>query len=216
MTIDLFDVDPDRVLVDGRLCWRWPDGRTFPVIRGGDGPEDPPADPPKNEWKPPTSQEELNRLIEDRLNRDRKDRPTDDELKTLRDKAAKFDEAEVAQMSELERERTLREAAETAAAAAAESLKATKIEAAIIAAAKDAVDPTVVARLIIGDPDNAVTIDDAGQVTGADTAVSTLLKDKPYLAGKRPAPDLGQGSDSETGKPNGVEAGRALYEQRRK
>jgi hypothetical protein len=38
-------LDPQLVYVDGRPRWRFADGFTLPVVRGGDGPEDPDDDP---------------------------------------------------------------------------------------------------------------------------------------------------------------------------
>lgn len=60
-------------------------------------------------FTPPASQDELNRIIEARLARERgKFADYDD----LREKATKFDEAQQASLSEIERERQAREAAE--------------------------------------------------------------------------------------------------------
>lgn len=220
MNIGDLDVDPARVVIGGRLHYKWPSGRTFPVIQGGDGPDDPPTDPPEG-WTPPASQEELDRIIEDRLNRDRKARKPavdDTELEELRRKAGEFDKLEAENQTELEREKTLRQAAEARLTQVENESKRTKIEAALVAAASGkAVDPAVVAQLILGDPNNAVTIDDAGQVTGADTAVTTLLESKPYLAQKvGTPPPMGQGRnrDGDPGKPSGIAAGYELHKQR--
>lgn len=174
-------------------------------------------------WKPPASQEEFDRIIEDRLNRDRKARKPavdDAELTELRRKAGEFDKLEAENQTELERERTLREAAEARVTQVENESKRTKIEAALVAAASGkAVDPAVVAQLILGDPNNAVTIDDAGQVTGADTAVTTLLESKTYLAQTNGStPSFGQGRDrgpgGGPGKPSGIAAGYELHKQR--
>lgn len=215
--MNTLDIEPQHVLIDGRLCYRWPDGRTFPVIRGGadDGgkPDDPPGD--KNEFKPPATQAEFDRIIEERLNRDRKGRPTADELTELRDKANKFDAAELAGKTELEQERALREAAEKGAVEALAKAKQFKLEAAIVAAAGKSADPDLVTQVILADPDKyAVTIDDAGQVTGAETAVAALLEAKPYLAGKQPDPEMGQGR-GDADKPTGLAAGMARAQARR-
>ena len=41
--------DPQLVLMDGRPQWRFADGRTLPVVRGGDGPDDPDDDDPDDD-----------------------------------------------------------------------------------------------------------------------------------------------------------------------
>ncbi|WP_407316650.1 hypothetical protein UQW22_09920 [Isoptericola halotolerans] len=65
------------------------------------------------EFKAPESQEELNRIIESRLARERAKFADYDDLKS---KAERFDKAEEANLSELEKERKAREAAEQKAA----------------------------------------------------------------------------------------------------
>ncbi len=61
------------------------------------------------EWKPPATQEEFNAIITKRIERERAKFADYD---TLREKAAKFDEVEQANKTELEKERERAEAAE--------------------------------------------------------------------------------------------------------
>lgn len=42
-------LDPQLVVIDGRPRWRFADGFTLPVVRGGDGPADDPADDPDDD-----------------------------------------------------------------------------------------------------------------------------------------------------------------------
>jgi hypothetical protein len=74
--------------------------------------EEKPAEGEENkapEFKAPSSQEEFDRMVADRLNRERAKFA---DYNDLRAKAAKFDEAEQANKTELEREREARAAAE--------------------------------------------------------------------------------------------------------
>lgn len=221
MDLDVLEMPPTRMLILGQPHWRWPDGTTAPVISGGDGDGDGDGDDPP-EFQPITSQEEFDRMVSDRLKRERKKFPSAEELEELRTKAKAFDDAQQEQQSELDRERSSRETAEQERDRLREENRRIKIEAAIIAAASGkAEDPATVATLILADPDHtdAVTIDDAGQVTGADTAVTTLLEQKPFLAasgGGRKAVDQGQGKErgQQGARPTGLAAGRELYQQR--
>lgn len=235
--VDLLDTTPRLIKIGGKLKHVWADGRVTPVIRGGDGPDDGGAGAGQGDggqggsgdggqggsFKPITSQEEFDRMVQSRIDRAirsaRQGLPSDDELAEIRRKAEAHDAAEAANLSELERERNRAEAAEAAAQAASERAERLARRSAIIAEASkaNAVDPDVVAELLAGT--DAVTIDDAGQVTGADTAVKTLLEDKPFLVaanGTSGRVDLGQGrsrGDGE-GRSSGLAAGRERWEQR--
>ena len=63
------------------------------------------------------------------------------------------------------------------------------------AAKANAIDPDEIVTLLETD---AVTIDDAGMVTGADSAVANLLERKPHLVrqGNQPPPDFDAGTRS--------------------
>lgn len=229
--VDLLDTTPTTILVGGNRKHLWCDGTITPVVSGGDGPEGGGGGSGSgggdggqggDAFRPITSQDELNRVVQDRIRRAREEAlkgvPTGDELEELRRKAKAHDDAEAANQSELERERTRADEAEKQARAAAERAERVARRSAIIAEASKAgaVDPEVVADLLAST--NAVTIDDAGQVTGADTAVQTLLTEKPFLAatGGTGSVDTGQGRDrgDRGGKPSGLAAGRERYEQR--
>ncbi len=152
------------------------------------------------EYTPPATQADLDRIISDRLARVKPKAP--DDYKDLQAKAARLDELEAANRTELENAQTALAAATQRAEAAEQAGQLAKIHAAVLTEAGKlgAVDPEAVLALLSND---AVTIDDAGRVTGADTAVKALLESKPYLQstptaptppGFPPAPDLGQGS----------------------
>lgn len=130
-------------------------------------------------WKPPESQAALDRIVQDRLARERAKFGDYDEAKA---KAAKFDELEAASASDLEKATKRAEAAEAKATAATErAVSALRTSAVRDHASKlGAVDADAVLALI---PKDAVTVGDDGQVAGAEEAVKALLSAKPYLVG---------------------------------
>ena len=77
-------------------------------------------------WKAPASQEELDRIIQDRLARDRKNFADYDDLKA---KAEKFDQAQQASKTDIEKATERATTAETTAAA--ETLRADRAEVAL-------------------------------------------------------------------------------------
>lgn len=140
----------------------------------------PPADPPAPPaFKAPQTQEEFDRMLGPRLQREREKFADYDDLKA---KAARL--ATIEQENETETERLRREATEATrrAEGMAWTLADQVIRSAVTneAAKAGAVDVDAVITLL---DKNAVTIDDAGRVTGADTAVAELLAAKPYLKG---------------------------------
>lgn len=187
----------------------------YPVA-GGDGSGEPPAgDPPAGgppAGDPPAgdpaagdkrfTQADLDRVVQERLARDRRDRPSDDELAQLREKAGKFDEHEQANRSELERAQQALAEAEQKATEAQSTAHRTLRNAAIVAEAakQGALDPGDVVALLsnsnfkvaAGDQEHEVTVGDDGQVTGAEQAVTALLEQKKHLVGER-TPDPGPG-----------------------
>lgn len=174
-----------------------------------------PETPPKPEWTPPASQDELNRIIGARVAQERAQHPTADELAELRRKAGEFDALEDANRTELDRERESRQTAETAAQQATERLRQVRIEAAVMAAASGkAIDPAIVTRLVLSDPSYAVTIDDADQVTGAESAVASLIEKNPFLGSRTPEPNLGQGGAPRNPQQSGLQAGMELVRSR--
>ncbi|AYN57411.1 head scaffolding protein [Arthrobacter phage Constance] len=70
---------------------------------GGDG---------GNTWTPPATQEEFNRIISERLGRERSKYA---DYADLKNKASQFDELTASQQTELQREQTLRQTAENTA-----------------------------------------------------------------------------------------------------
>jgi hypothetical protein len=129
------------------------------------------------------TQADVDRIVQDRLARAKSAPPADYE--DLKAKAAKFDELDAANKSELEKAQEAARKATEERAKAVERANAALRRGAVTAAAvkAGAVDPDAVLALIAQD---AVTVGDDGQVTGAEEAVTSLLKDKPYLVGKQP------------------------------
>jgi hypothetical protein len=132
------------------------------------------------------TQAQLDKILEDRLARQRAQFGDVDELKA---KASRLDELEASQQSEAEKQRAAREKAEQKAADAEQRANQT-LEAAndrlrraavVAEAAKQgAVDGEDVFRLLDA---SKLTIDDDGNVQGADVAVKGLLEAKPHLIG---------------------------------
>lgn len=160
-----------------------------------------PTDPaaPTDPTPPPAdkvlTQADVDRIVQERLTRERQKFADYDDLKS---KATKLDELEQANKTELEKLLARAEAAEKQAAEAAERAKASTLRAAVVSAATaaGAVDPDAVLALINHD---AVTIGDDGQVTGADEAVKALLASKPYLVGKTPVQGAADGGPRGSG-----------------
>lgn len=157
-------------------------------------PPAPGADPPAPIGEPDRTftQADVDKIVQDRLARVKTTPPADyDDLKA---KAAKLDEIEAANKSELEKLQDALAAEQTKAATASERAQRALVRAAVVAEAQraGAVDPDAVLAML---PENAVTIGDDDQVTGADAAVKALLEAKPYLVGKptRPAPGSANG-----------------------
>lgn len=158
-------------------------------------PSDPPADPtpPADPQDPPKTftQEELDRILTDRLARDRKGREDYDDLKS---KLTALEEAEAerekAKLSETER----LEAEKAAALQAAEDAKSERdkaltaanqrlIKAEFRALARelniraDALDDAYKLADM-----SEVSVDDDGNIAGVEDVVKALLTNKPYLA----------------------------------
>jgi len=145
------------------------------------------------------SQTEVDRIVQDRLARERGKYGDYDDLKA---KAAKLDEIEQANASELEKAVKRAEEAESKAKTAGERADANARRAAVVAEATKAgaVDPDAVLALLAKD---AVTVGDDGQVTGAEEAVKALLEAKPYLVGSKTAPKAGSTGSAEGGARGG-------------
>lgn len=141
-----------------------------------------PTDPTPPPADKVLTQADVDRIVQERLTRERQKFADYEDLKS---KASKLDELEQANKSELEKMQARAEEAEKRATEASERAKASTLRAAIVDQANraGAVDADAVLALL--DP-NAVTIGDDGQVTGAEEAVAKLLESKPYLVGKTP------------------------------
>lgn len=143
------------------------------------------------------TQADLDRIVADRLTRERQKYADYDDLKT---KASQFDELQDAQKSELERERERAAQAESARAEAEKRARDALTRSAILAAAAGkVVDPDAAVRLIDVD---ALVFDDAGLPTNAGDLVAQLVESKPYLAAEpkvpaaeKPADQGGHGSN---------------------
>jgi hypothetical protein len=138
------------------------------------------------------TQAELDRVVQDRIARERSKYEGFDDLKK---KAEQFDKLQQDQLSELERANAAREKAQADATAAIDRANQTLIRAEILAAATKhkAVKPEHLHRLIDTD---TVTVGDDGQVTGAEEAVQAFLEANPEYVGKAAAPtgDVDQGA----------------------
>lgn len=180
---------------DGFAYWHEELGRIIPIIRGGDEtPEEKAereaaeaataaaAEAARNEKK--FSQADMDRHVGERLARDRKERPSDEEIAELRAAKTKLDELEQANQTDLEREKQRADAAEKARDDALEVAKKTRLETAIIAEAsktdRKVVDPKAVLSLI---DRSALTLDDDGNPTNIAEAMDALLTEKTYLVG---------------------------------
>lgn len=155
----------------------------------------PTAPAPEPAWTPPGSQAELDRIIGDRLARQKQQYADYDDIKA---RAAQLDELEAANATELEK---AQKAAADAAAArdqAVERANGALLRAAITNAASkaNAVDPDDVFALL---DKSTLTVGDDGQVSGVQDAVKALLEAKPHLVGK-PAP-VGSGDGGPQGTP---------------
>lgn len=137
------------------------------------------------------TQADVDKIIQDRLARVKQEPPADYE--DLKAKAAKLDDLEAANQSELDKLIARAETAEKTATEAQDKARQSDIRSAVIAAATTAgaVDPDAVLALL---PNDAVTVGDDGQVTGAEDAVTGLLESKPYLVGQAAEPQKQHGS----------------------
>lgn len=160
-------------------------------------PPTPPA-PPEGDGGSPDegktfTQADVDRIVQDRLTRERSKFADYDNLKT---KASEFDKLQSEQMSELEKAQERAAAAEKAKTEAEIEARQARTEAAVIAvAAGKVVDPDAAFRLI--DP-SQITYGDDGKPTNVTELLDQLIEDKPWLkpglppvAGEKPA---GQGA----------------------
>lgn len=157
-------------------------------------PVDPPAPAPKADPPEPKSfsQEDVDRIVQDRIARVKTEPPAD--YADLQAAAQKLADLEAANKTDLEKAQARADTAEAAATTATERAERILREASLVSAAATAgaVDPETVALLLAAS--DAVTVTD-GKVTGAADAVKQLLEDKPFLKTTgRPQGDADGGS----------------------
>lgn len=173
-----------------------------------------PAWHPRNEGEPEggegdakLTQADVDRIVKDRIARERAKFADYDDLKA---KAARADELEAAGQSELERLQTKvqtleqeRDAAKADADTARSDAQNLKVEAEIRKALpQDVVDPDVFLKLL---PRDQVTVGDDGQVTGHEDAIKALSEAHPFLVGtstQRTAPGPRDGGARGAPEPN--------------
>lgn len=152
-----------------------------------DAPVDVPADAaPERTF----TQEQVDRLIRDRLARQKAQFSDYDEIKA---RASKLDEIEEANKTELQKATDRLAALERQAAEAQQLARENSLRAAVVseAAKRNVVDPDAVLALL---DRKTLEFDDAGTPTNLGDAITSLLEAKTYLvAGTRPsgAADLG-------------------------
>lgn len=135
----------------------------------------------KNDGKTFT-QEQLNKIVEDRLRREKQTYLK--EQKVLLEKAKKYDELEEQNKTELQKLQELAEAEKTRAAQAEERLRAQTLQNKILSVAADlhVIDVDVVQMAL---EKQTFEVGDDGQPIGVEAAVKELLAAKPYLVGKQ-------------------------------
>ena len=188
----------------------------------------PPAGPPTPGTPAPTppappapaetfTQEDVNRIVAERITREKAKYVGFDDLK---DKAAKFDALQAENATELEK--AVAQAVETTRADAAKAMNNTLVRAEVKASAAAAQfhDPADAAALL-AEKFSQVPVDSSGEVdvTAAKALVDQLATDKPHLvktAGSGPpAPLPGQGTPPAAPKTGSVTAGADEYRRRK-
>lgn len=137
------------------------------------------------------TQEQVDRMVQDRLARERKKYEGFDEL---RQKAEQFDQLQEQRKTEVQKAQERAQKAEEAAQARVEAANERLIQAAVLSAATNhrAIKPEHLYRLIDRE---AVTVGDDGQVTGAEDAVKAFLDANPeYVGSTRPNGFADQGA----------------------
>ncbi len=171
-------------------------GPLFPVLRiegeeGKEEPEEKPEEPEEKQEPAKTfSQQEIDRIIEKRLNRERKawkKQADDDNLK--------------AQMSVEEKLKVEKSEAEAKATEAIVKANQRLVRSEILnkAANLGVIDTDVVYKLL--DKDD-IDVDDDGNVTGVEEAIKTLITAKPYLIKKTSSEDTNKSGDDQQGSNN--------------
>lgn len=145
-----------------------------------------------DDFKPVTSQAQFDRMVQERIGRERQKYANYEELKT---KAAKLVEFEEANATELEKAQKAAADAQALLEKTQAEVRETRLQAAIIAEAakpdRKVVDPEAVVALL---DRSSLEISDDGRPTNIAEAMDSLLKTKPFLVvsgGTRGDADLG-------------------------
>lgn len=144
-------------------------------------PEPAPAPAPDPNAKT-LSQADVDRIVQERLARDRRDRPSEDELKELRAAQKRLEEIEESNKTELQKAQDRATELERERDAARTAAQETTLRSAIIAEAvkKGFADPSDAVSMI----DRAtLEIDGDGNPKNIGDVMDALLTAKPYLAG---------------------------------
>lgn len=158
-------------------------------------PAPPAPDPDPPAFQPITSQEQFDRMIQDRIARVKSTPPAD--YAELQAAAAKLREIELEGQTELERERSRADEAEQKIAANEARMKEIVLRSAILAEAGKAdrriIDPEAVVTLL---DRSTLELDDDGNPTNVAKAMDSLLEARPYLVapaetGRRGSADQG-------------------------
>ena len=192
---------------------------------GGDNDGKPAGDEGKNggdkDDRLPTSQEDLDRIIQARLARDRKERMSDDEIAELKRKAERADELERERMSD--QEKAVAEAKDAARKEAEEKVRAEylpKLQEANLRAIAATVLSEDQLETWISTVDMSKFVDEQGTVDTDEVmgTLTALFGDSDARGGDRRKngghPDWGHSRTNGGGVHSGVEAGRELYKSR--
>lgn len=191
---------PAHVLVEGKPFWSWPDGKMLPVVAGGaDEPATDKPDPKaENKPEPETDKGDLGPNGEKALREER-------DARKAAEKAAKAAADELATLkaaTATDAEKAIAKAKEEGKAEALKTANERLLKAEIkSAAAGRLADPNDAVRLL--DPDDFTNAEGEVEEAKLKKAIDELLKDKPYLAGKKSAGDGGGG-------PRGKDAGPSM------
>lgn len=144
------------------------------------------------------TQDEVDKIVEARLARERKKFSDYEDLKS---KAAKLAEIEADQLSEIEKAQKRAADAEAEAAELKDRIKSSSLRSALLAEAakpdRNIVDPGAVVDFLTGSDSDLVDIDDEGTPTNVADAMDQLLAKRNYLvaAGSpKPTPSADQGA----------------------
>lgn len=147
-----------------------------------------PAPAPAAKQSSSFTQEDVDRIVRERIQRERDKYADYDQIK---ERAGRLDAIEESQRTDLEKAQKRAEKAERERDEAVQRANTSLAKAAVVAEAskRGVIDPDAAYRLL---PEGAVTVGDDGQVAGLDEALSALVESKPYLVGNT-APSGGDG-----------------------